>query len=667
MSRPRQKQATGRGRLPVLPSDRPPLARSRSTRWRVAALVGVHLLVALHIAHWRVTGRTMSPLEPSEAMELAKYGVVNAGAAFFAATILLTAIFGRFFCGWACHLVALQDLSRSILEKVGVRPKPFRSRVLRWVPAVAFGYMFVWPAAVRAGLGEAFPGITLELAREGFWETFPGWAVALVTFAVCGFAAIYLLGAKGFCTYGCPYGAAFGAVDRLAPLSIRVTDACRGCAHCTATCTSNVRVHEEVAAYGMVVDSGCMKTLDCVSVCPNDALYLGWGRPAILARPRDGRSRPKRRWDLGWTDEALAAGVFAASFVVFRGLYGWFPFLLTLGLSACLAWLAWTAERLATRPTVTLRGWTLRRLGRLERPGLVFLGVAALLGLFWLHSAGVRLESWRGERAFAATAAARERVEEAAAPVELEAAERTAVEAARRSLGRAERWSLVADPSLKARLATLALLSGDEEEFARRGREALAAAPGNAGLRVALANFEVRRGRPAAAAELYAEALAIDSGLFGAALELGLIRAGSGDLAGAAQAFDRGLAVAAADPRLLYNRALVDLARGDAAPAIERLRRALVADPEYLEARENLAGALCAVGRFEEGIAQFSEALRLSPDDPVTRLLLARALIAVGDLDAAQKEIARARALDPGRPEIAIVSRELVRARDAGS
>ena len=28
---------------------------------------------------------------------------------------------------------------------------------------------------------------------------------------------------------------------------------------------------------GMVVDPGCMKCMDCVSVCPNDALYFGFG------------------------------------------------------------------------------------------------------------------------------------------------------------------------------------------------------------------------------------------------------------------------------------------------------------------------------------------------------------------------------------------------------
>ena len=64
-------------------------------------------------------------------------------------TIVLTAVFGRFFCGWACHLVALQDLARGLLEKFGRRPKPLRSRLLRWVPAIAFVYAFLWPVVYR--------------------------------------------------------------------------------------------------------------------------------------------------------------------------------------------------------------------------------------------------------------------------------------------------------------------------------------------------------------------------------------------------------------------------------------------------------------------------------------------------------------------------------------
>ena len=37
------------------------LRSSRTGRWRAAVLVGVHLLLAAHIAHWWLTGKSLSP------------------------------------------------------------------------------------------------------------------------------------------------------------------------------------------------------------------------------------------------------------------------------------------------------------------------------------------------------------------------------------------------------------------------------------------------------------------------------------------------------------------------------------------------------------------------------------------------------------------------------
>ena len=51
------------------------------------------------------------------------------------------------------------------------------------------------------------PEIQTEFTTTEFWATFPGWIVGGLTFLICGFFAVYFLGAKGFCTYACPYGA----------------------------------------------------------------------------------------------------------------------------------------------------------------------------------------------------------------------------------------------------------------------------------------------------------------------------------------------------------------------------------------------------------------------------------------------------------------------------
>ncbi len=274
--------ATAEGEPRTAPS---PERRGRFGRRRAWVLLAVHLAILAHVLQWLIGGTTLSPVEPSEATDLAEHGRVNAGAIFFAVAIGSTLLFGRWFCGWACHLVAVQDGCRWILHKLGIRPRPIQLGVLALVPLVGFVYMFLGPWLYRLWQGIALD-THVELYTERFWATFPGVTMSVVTFVVCGLGMVYFLGSKGFCTYACPYGAIFGVVDQLAPQRIRVTDACQGCGQCTIACSSNVRVHQEVRDFGAVVDPGCMKCLDCVAACPNDALYVGFGAPALWTARR---------------------------------------------------------------------------------------------------------------------------------------------------------------------------------------------------------------------------------------------------------------------------------------------------------------------------------------------------------------------------------------------
>ena len=70
------------------------------SRRRATALVTIHLLMILHVFQWWWTGRTLSPIEPSEAMYTLNDGLLNAGFLFFAASLLATLLVGRFVCGW---------------------------------------------------------------------------------------------------------------------------------------------------------------------------------------------------------------------------------------------------------------------------------------------------------------------------------------------------------------------------------------------------------------------------------------------------------------------------------------------------------------------------------------------------------------------------------------
>jgi ferredoxin len=399
-------QAEG-GLLPLLLGHRagcgpapgvPAKPRSRMGRWRALVLILVHVAIAARIAHWKLTGRAVTPLEPSEAGLALSEGLFTAGFFFFVLLLLSTAIFGRFFCGWGCHLVALQDACAALLKRLGLAPRPLRSRLLLWVPWIGALELFLLPALLRLTDGSAWPTLRMHLVTEDFWARFPGLGVALFTFLVCGGLAVWALGNKGFCTYACPYGALFGALDRVAPGKIRVTDACDGCGHCTAVCTSNVRVHAEVRAFGKVQDSGCMKCLDCVSACPKEALFFGFKDQREQRQPKSAPPKAERRYDFTWGEELALLLLFLLGLYALRNLYGVVPFLLALALGSLFALAGLLLWRLVRRSELRFQQLLLKRAGRLTPTG--FAALLPLVAAFVVvgHSARLQWQAREGQR-----------------------------------------------------------------------------------------------------------------------------------------------------------------------------------------------------------------------------------------------------------------------------
>lgn len=368
---------------------------TRTARWRAFALLGINLLIVAHILQWALMGRTLSPVEPSESKFFIERGELNAGAIFFAAALLSTLLFGRFFCGWACHIVALQDLCSWLLTKMRIRPHAFRSRFLFHAPFALAIYMFVWPAVYRWWLGIPPPAMSDHLMTANFWETFPGPVITIVTLLVCGFLIVYALGQKAFCTYGCPYGGFFAPLDKASPARIRVTDACAHCGHCTAVCTSNVRVHEEVAAFGAVVDPGCMKCMDCVETCPNDALYYGLGKPAFNTKPR--RDPKPVTYDFTLVEEFLVLGSGLLSLFIFRGLFT-IPLLLTMGLAAVIGFWFVKLIHVIRKSHVKIQNLHLKRAGSITTAGIGYVIISAMITAFLIHSAIVKYHISLGEK-----------------------------------------------------------------------------------------------------------------------------------------------------------------------------------------------------------------------------------------------------------------------------
>ncbi len=463
-----QKMKKGRSlALPILktsPAKERQVKESTTSRWRAIVLFSVNALMIVHIIQWLIMGRTISPIEPSETMFTLQNGAVNAGFIFFALALLATLIFGRFVCGWGCHILALQDFCAWLLKKFGLTPKPFRSRLLVFVPLLGALYMFVWPTASRLFYAPPneplIPQFTNHLVTNEFWATFPPLAVAIPFLFICGFMTVYFLGQKGFCTYGCPYGGFFGVADKLAPGKIRVTDACNQCGHCTATCTSNVLVHAEVKQYGMVVNPGCMKCMDCVSVCPNDALYFGFGKPALGVA-----QTIKQNYSLTWPEELAGAIIFLASLLAVWDVYQLVPMLMALGVAAITTFLALRTWRLLRSQDLSFYRFTLKAAGRLRKAGWVFLGFALLWIGLNAHSGWVRYHERAGTRAFESLQIPDELALAQKNPAPwLSPLERQSIDEGKRHLVAARHLGLFTNSTALPKLAWFEYLSGNTEQ-----------------------------------------------------------------------------------------------------------------------------------------------------------------------------------------------------------
>jgi polyferredoxin len=425
-------------------------------------LVIVHLLIALHIVHYLNAGTTLSPVEPSEAMYTLELGSVNAGFLAFMLMLGGTALFGRFFCGWGCHLLAIQDFSLFALRRLGIKPLPFRSNLLIWIPTIVAAYMFVWPTIWRfiQGKGLLPPrGFHFALSTNNFWGTFPQMGMALLTFAICGTVAVAFLGPKGFCTYGCPYGAVFARISRAAPLRIVVNDSCEQCGHCTATCTSNVQVHREVRDFGMVVDSNCMKCLDCISVCPKNALHLGL---AASAPGRHRKVRAKSTRDLSLAEEALGGLLGFVTILALRDLYDGPPLLLSVAIGAVTAFMAIHAGRIFSRESCGLQGFHLKKQGHFTRSGIAFLIAITLWMIFVGHSGFVQWQRFQGRSFLDRTEVTWEQLQRNSdLPTTTSLAHRQNLARSNEAFAAADRWGLAGVVEIKLGLAWCALLNGD--------------------------------------------------------------------------------------------------------------------------------------------------------------------------------------------------------------
>jgi len=181
--------------------------------------------------------------------------------------IVLTIIFGRFFCGWICPATFLYELNTILslsLQRIGIKAgkKRFDRRLKYAVLAIGL--------AISAFTGAVLVSMIYPpaiIGREIYFATALGGFGAGLLFFILTILFDLLVSRRGFCRYVCPGGALYSMLGRFRLFRIkRIVENCNDCAKCNAVCEFGLDPLRD--KFGQE----CNNCTACIAVCPTDAL-----------------------------------------------------------------------------------------------------------------------------------------------------------------------------------------------------------------------------------------------------------------------------------------------------------------------------------------------------------------------------------------------------------
>lgn len=203
------------------------------------------------------------------------------GLVTLAILFAITALWGRFFCGYLCSFGAMQELLAFVSKKLVPRKKRISAtadRILKFLKyAVLFAaVLLVW--VLQLPVDSSFSpwgvfGMLISGNGSVMLSAIPtvGFAI-LVAILIASFFV-----ERFFCRYLCPLGALFTPLSRGRLFRIRRKESvCSGCAQCSRACAMGVAVHEN----DRVTSGECIDCMRCTDVCVPEALTAN-PHPAI--------------------------------------------------------------------------------------------------------------------------------------------------------------------------------------------------------------------------------------------------------------------------------------------------------------------------------------------------------------------------------------------------
>ncbi len=201
---------------------------------------------------------------------------------------IVTALGGRFFCGWMCAFGSMGDLLYKLPRIKNKNPRKYLTSAdsyLKWFKYIILGVnvVLIWGIqlfSIPAGTNpwDLF-GI---LSSFGNWpsvsDLFPEWIIAGILFLFIITGSLFV--ERFFCRYLCPLGAYFTIISRFRPLFVvKKKTNCGKCTLCTKKCSMGINLKE----VDKVTAGECINCMECTLNCPQSNAHMEIGTNDINA------------------------------------------------------------------------------------------------------------------------------------------------------------------------------------------------------------------------------------------------------------------------------------------------------------------------------------------------------------------------------------------------
>ena len=205
-------------------------------------------------------------------------GVINGSFLVFAAMLVLSVPFGRFFCAYLCPAGGLQECAFAVNDKL---PKQ------GWRNKIKYVIWSVWILAVII----CYISNKKELIIDFWFETEYGISVSGIQSYVIYYGILCLIlipallaGKRAFCHYFCwmaPFMVLGTKLRRLLHLpglhvKVKAKQNCISCGKCSKSCPMGIDVVREMEER-QVKSRECIQCGACIDQCPRSVLAYGFG------------------------------------------------------------------------------------------------------------------------------------------------------------------------------------------------------------------------------------------------------------------------------------------------------------------------------------------------------------------------------------------------------